>query len=314
MAGAPSETVEVRETIWGPVTERWGRAQAIRWIAHDPEGHRTAYLDLAVASNIEDAFRAGWGSGMPPQNVVAVDREGSIGWTIAGPVPRRRGFDGRLPESWADGTRNWDGYLEPGEIPAIRNPDSGLLWTANNRLVDGVFLDRIGRGGSYVHGERARLIRDRLFAVEAADEAAMLDIQLEDHAGELAVWRGLFLDALEGASDPWRRRLAAFSTKDGPGGRVWTAPPTRWCGTRASISSAGCTARSPRRRPACCPISPRASPFTGPARCCDWRRKRRRTSSLRARRTGTTRSDRRCSRRQSGCAPAGRWPSRPGAR
>ena len=202
VAGAPSETVEVRETIWGPVTERWGRPQAIRWIAHDPEGHRTAYLGLGEASNIEDVFRAGWGSGMPPQNLVAVDREGSIGWTIAGPIPRRRGFDGRVPESWADGTRGWDGYLEPGEIPVIRNPHSGLIWTANNRLVDGAFLDRIGRGGSYDHGERARLIRDRLHAVEAADEAAMLDIQLEDRADELAVWRALFVDALEGAREP----------------------------------------------------------------------------------------------------------------
>ena len=202
VAGAPSATVEVRETIWGPVTERWGRPLAVRWIAHDPEGHRTAYLGLWEASSVEDAFRAGWGSGMPPQNLVAVDREGSIGWSIAGPIPRRRGFDGRIPESWADGTRSWDGYLEPGEIPAIRNPESGLLWTANNRLVDGAFLDRIGRGGSYAHGERARLIRDRLRAVEAADEAAMLDIQLEDRADELAVWRELFLDALEGADEP----------------------------------------------------------------------------------------------------------------
>ena len=202
VAGAPSETVEVRETIWGPVTERWGRPLAIRWIAHDPEGHRTAYLRFWEASNIDDAFRAGWGSGMPPQNLVAADREGSIGWSIAGPIPRRRGFDGRIPESWADGARSWDGYLGPGEIPAIRNPDSGLIWTANNRLVDGAFLDRVGRGGSYAHGERARLIRDRLHAVEAADEAAMLDIQLEDHAGELSVWRELFLDALEGADEP----------------------------------------------------------------------------------------------------------------
>ncbi len=202
VAGAPSETVEVRETIWGPVTGRWGRPLAIRWIAHDPEGHRTAYLGLGEASSIEDVFRSGWGSGMPPQNLVAVDRAGSIGWTIAGPIPRRRGFDGRTPESWADGARGWDGYLEPGEIPVIRNPESGLIWTANNRLVDGAFLDRIGRGGSYDHGERARLIRDRLHAVEAADEAAMLDIQLEDRADELAVWRALFLDALEGASEP----------------------------------------------------------------------------------------------------------------
>ncbi len=202
VAGAPPETMEVRETIWGPVTERWGRPLAVRWIAHDPEGFRAGYLGFAAARTIEGVFQAGWGSGMPPQNLVAVDREGSIGWTIAGPIPRRRGFDGTVPVSWADDSRGWDGYLEPEEIPAIRNPESGLLWTANNRLVDGDFLDRLGRGGGYAHGERARLIRDRLLAVEAADEGAMLDIQLEDRAPELALWRDLFLRSLDGAESP----------------------------------------------------------------------------------------------------------------
>ena len=202
VAGAPPETLEVRETIWGPVSESWGRPLAIRWIAHDPAGLRAGYLDLHAANDIEDTFRVGWASGMPPQNLVAVDREGAIGWTIAGPIPRRRGFDGRTPVSWADGARGWDGYLEPGEVPAIRNPESGLIWTANNRLVDGAFLERLGRGGNYAHGERARLIRDRLLAVESADETAMLDIQLDDRAEELAVWRTLFMGALEGAGEP----------------------------------------------------------------------------------------------------------------
>ena len=202
VAGGPSETLRVRETVWGPVSERWGRPFAVRWVAHAPEGHRTGYLALADARRVEDVFRAAWGSGMPPLNLVAVDRGGAIGWTIAGPMPRRRGFDGTTPASWADGTRGWDGFLGPEEVPAIRNPESGLLWTANNRLVDGAFLDRIGRGGRYAHGERARLIRDRLLAVEAATEPAMLDIQLEDRAEELAVWRELFLGSLEDATEP----------------------------------------------------------------------------------------------------------------
>ena len=225
VAGAPPETLEVPETIWGPVTERWGRPLAIRWIAHDPEGYGTAYLGFAEAATIEEVFRAGWGAGMPPQNLVAVDREGSIGWTIAGPIPRRHGFDGTIPVSWADDARGWDGYLEPEEIPAIRNPESGLLWTANNRLVDGEFLDRLGRGGGYAHGERARLIRDRLLAVEAADEAAMLDIQLEDRAPELAIWRDLFLRSLDGAQGPLATE-AARVLREG-----WTG--------RAGVDSAG---------------------------------------------------------------------------
>ena len=202
VAGGAPETLAVRETIWGPVTERWGRPQAIRWTAHDPAGHRVGYLGFAAARTVGELFRVGWTSGMPPQNLVAADRAGTIGWTIAGPIPRRRGFDGRTPTSWADGERGWDGFLAPDEMPAITNPASGLLWTANNRIVDGVWLDRIGRGGNYAHGGRARQIRDRLRAVEAADEEAMLEIQLDDRAVELGGWRDLFLEALGESREP----------------------------------------------------------------------------------------------------------------
>lgn len=202
VAGRAPETIEVRETLWGPVAERWGRPLAVRWIAHHPAGHRAGWLGLAEARTVGELFRVGWASGMPPQNLVAADRAGAVGWTIAGPIPRRRAFGGRTPTSWADGERGWDGFLEPEEIPAIRDPESGQLWTANNRLVDGEWLDRIGRGGGYVHGERALRIRDRLLSVEAADEAAMLDIQLDDRAVELDVWRRLFLDALRASDDP----------------------------------------------------------------------------------------------------------------
>ena len=51
--------------------------------------------------------------------------KGRIAWTILGRIPRRVGFDGRLPTSWADGTRRWDGYLKPEEYPRIVDPEDG---------------------------------------------------------------------------------------------------------------------------------------------------------------------------------------------
>ena len=49
-----------------------------------------------------------------------------------GPLPRRVGFDGSRPESWADGSRSWDG--EP-ERPALLGRADGALLTANNRTL-----------------------------------------------------------------------------------------------------------------------------------------------------------------------------------
>ena len=202
VADGPTETLAVTETIWGPVTRRFGRPQALRWIAHDPEGLRTGFLDLARARTVAEVFAAARRSGMPPQNLVAADRSGSIGWSVAGPMPRRRGFDGAAPTSWADGETGWDGYRTPDEYPEIVDPPSGLLWTANNRLVDGEWLERIGVAGDYAHGGRARQIRDRLFAAEILDEEAMLDIQLDDRAPELERWRQIFRRALASSPDP----------------------------------------------------------------------------------------------------------------
>ena len=64
-----------------------------------------------------------------------------------GRLPRRVGFDGGVPVSWADGKRRWDGWLTPEEYPRIVDPPGGQLWTANARVVDGAWLARLGDGG-----------------------------------------------------------------------------------------------------------------------------------------------------------------------
>ena len=116
---------------------------------------------------------------------MAGDADGHIGWTVLGRIPRRRGLGGRLPTSWADGSRRWDGYLAPEEAPRIVDPPRGRIWTANARVVSGEGLEALGFG-SYDRGARASQIRDRLLALEVATEPDMLAIQLDDRALFLA--------------------------------------------------------------------------------------------------------------------------------
>ncbi|MFQ5767882.1 MAG: penicillin acylase family protein, partial [Acidobacteriota bacterium] len=135
------------------------------------------------------------------------DENGRIGWTIMGILPRRVGFDGRLPVSWADGTRSWDGWLDPGEVPEIIQPASGRIWTANARVVDEAGLAILGDGG-YALGARARQIRDDLHALEKATEEEMLAVQLDDRAHYLSRWREFLLHLLtpEALQDRPQRR------------------------------------------------------------------------------------------------------------
>jgi penicillin amidase len=217
--GEEPVTFEVRETMWGPLVDE---ERAIRWIAHDVDAVNVKLALLENATTVAEALDAAARIGIPPQNLVCADRDGSIGWTVAGRIPRRVGFDGRLPGSWADGSRRWDGYSTPEEYPRIANPESGVIWTANARVVSGEMLEKIGDGG-YAHGARAKQIRDDLLGLDRATEKDMLRIQLDDRALLLERWRDFFLELVRG-----REPLA----------EVERALTEGWTG-RASIDSSG---------------------------------------------------------------------------
>ena len=196
--GSEPEALRIRKTIWGPVvwTDALGRDYAQRWIAHDAETLSSDITKPERARTVDDLLDAFAGIGIPNQNVTAGDSSGRIGWTIGGAIPRRIGHDGLTPQSWADGTHRWDGFLPASDFPRIVSPEGGRIWTANAPVVDGAMLATIGEGG-YADGIRARLIRDRLLKMERATPADMLSVQLEDSALYLERWRALILDTLQ---------------------------------------------------------------------------------------------------------------------
>lgn len=209
--GGAEESLDVVSTVWGPVVGRSksGRQYALRWAAQDPEAVDLRFVAMETARDVATALAVANRSGMPALNLVVGDAAGHIGWTVTGKIPRRKGLDGRLPVSWADGSRGWDGWLAPEEVPRLVDPPSGRLWTANNRVVGGEMLDRLGDGG-YILGARARQIRDRLLALEKATPKDMLAIQLDDRALLLERWRKLLVATLSSqtaAADPRRTAL-----------------------------------------------------------------------------------------------------------
>ncbi|MEM7050066.1 MAG: penicillin acylase family protein [Acidobacteriota bacterium] len=196
--GGKEESLEVLSTVWGPVIDDdvHGHPRALAWVAHHPDAVGFELAALESARSTSEALDIANGAGLPTQNIVVADTAGQIGWTLAGRLPRRYGFDGQTPTSWANGSRGWDGLVDAREIPRLVDPVDHRLWTANNRLVDGDWLALLGDGG-YVSGARAGLIRDRLFELETATVEDMLRIQLDDSARFLDRWRNLFLDLLD---------------------------------------------------------------------------------------------------------------------
>ena len=212
--GGKPEAVTSRWTRWGPVvgTDHRGRLQALRWLAHLPEAVDLGISELESVTSATEALALAPRVGIPPQNFVVADAQGSIAWTIMGRIPRRVGYDSSLPASWADGNTGWHGWLTPDEYPRVVDPESGLIWTANNRIVDGSVLTHLGATGYWL-GARARQIRDALAAVERPRIEDMLAIQLDDRALLLQEWRDVLLEALTAeaaAPYPWADELKGF--------------------------------------------------------------------------------------------------------
>jgi penicillin amidase len=209
--GGEDVHVEVRETIWGPVVGRdaHGHEYAVAWIALRDGGMNLKLSGVETAETLEQLFDVGARAGIPPQNMTAAQRDGRIGWTIAGRIPRRTGFDGWLPTSWADGTRGWNGWAEAAEYPRVIDPPSGRIVTANNRLVDGAALALMGNGG-FDPGARARQISDDLKAIRRASARDMLSVHLDDRAIFMEHWRELLQFALAtpvGKESEWREEM-----------------------------------------------------------------------------------------------------------
>jgi penicillin G amidase len=221
ISGAADDTRLVEETIWGPIigTDNRSRRTALRWVAHDAEALNLNLMKMETVRTVDEALALAPTVGSPAQNFLVADDQGNIGWTVLGRIPRRVGFDGRLPSSWADGKHRWDGWYSPADYPRVVNPKEGILWTANNRILRPEKQDIIGTSG-YDLGARAGQIRDDLRGKPKLAEADLLTIQLDNRALFLHRWRELLLKVLEHGDDPdWsriRQEVAAGAEKADP--------------------------------------------------------------------------------------------------
>jgi len=148
--GAPDVPFTVRRTRHGPVISDAGLADdvlgtqpshvlALRWTALDADIDTVSTSIQMNRANSVDAFIAatrGWVA--PMQNMAVADRAGHIGLIAPGRIPLRKpenDLHGLAPAPGWDARYDWAGWLPFDALFQQRDPASGYIATANQRIV-----------------------------------------------------------------------------------------------------------------------------------------------------------------------------------
>lgn len=130
-------THEVTVTRHGPIVfEADGKRYALRWTALDPKLNRPdVQYALNRARNWNEFNAALETFTAPTQNIVYADVDGHIGYHAAGVVPIRKSGDGGVPYDGSTDAGEWTGYIPVAKLPSVYDPPSGIIVTANQRIV-----------------------------------------------------------------------------------------------------------------------------------------------------------------------------------
>ncbi|MFN2497504.1 MAG: penicillin acylase family protein [Pyrinomonadaceae bacterium] len=129
--------LDVTVTRHGPIVfEKDGKRYALRWTALDPElNNPDSNYSLNRARNWKEFNTALHSFTAPTQNIVYADVAGHIGYRAAGVVPIRKSGDGSVPYDGATDAGEWTTYIPGNKLPNVYDPPSGIIVTANQRIV-----------------------------------------------------------------------------------------------------------------------------------------------------------------------------------
>ena len=159
----------------------------------------------------------------PCNNFVFADVHGDIGYLNRGQVPVRSMANAWLPVPGWTGDHEWEGVIPFEDLARIRNPEDGLVVTANNRIVGEDYPYYISL--SYAPDHRARRILDRLSGLHNATVEDMAAIHSEIVSIPAQVY-SKFLANLspEGMSQIEEASIEHLKTWDGSMDRDLVAP------------------------------------------------------------------------------------------
>ncbi|MEM9289729.1 MAG: penicillin acylase family protein, partial [Pseudomonadota bacterium] len=122
-----------------PIPETEGGVYSLRWTALEGKDLTlSAIMAINRAQSAQDVRDSANLFAGPPQNIVYAHRDGDIGLVVAGKTPIRLDSHETKGAAPADGWRpenQWQGFIPDALMPHVANPKSGMLVTANAKVV-----------------------------------------------------------------------------------------------------------------------------------------------------------------------------------
>jgi penicillin amidase len=210
---------DVTVTRHGPIIfEGDGKRYALRWTAFDSK-RLTGDLNYALnrARNWEEFKVALRSFVAPTQNIVYADVNGHIGYHASGIVPIRKSGDGSLPYDGSTDAGEWTDYIPLAKLPNVYDPPSGMIVTANQRIVGTDYPYHLTH--SWAQPYRARRIFDLLSEKpkHTADDFRRIIGDVYSIAGALFAQEAVktLRPKLTPADEKLRATLDAFEKWDG---------------------------------------------------------------------------------------------------
>ncbi len=151
---------------------------AFRWSALDADDTTIqAISNLASATNWETFTEALRDYVVPQQNIVYADIDGNIGYYAPGRIPIRASGDGSIPVPGWDDEYAWLDYIPFEELPHAFNPESGVIMTANHKVVPDDYPHFITH--DWAEPYRAKRIDQLLGRINKHSVASFQSIQMD---------------------------------------------------------------------------------------------------------------------------------------
>jgi penicillin G amidase len=161
-----------------PLNRNSPSMHVLHWAALEPSDELQAFLKIMKSSDIAEFTSALQSFHCPSQNFAFASVNGDIGMFHHGKFPRKWSGQGRFIMDGSDPGNDWSGWIPESDLPKIKNPTRGWLFSANQAPTDSTYPYYLG--SDFYDDNRVQRLGQLLAQVDSVTDKQAFEIMLDD--------------------------------------------------------------------------------------------------------------------------------------